>query len=368
MDAAIVLDRLLWTLLDLGPDAEPEDLADFRVRITEYRKGLAVTPPGPELAAVARACLETCERYLTLSRRYGTDRESRLKADLIEAISILHKTAATIAGDSTEFNDQLHASTENFGRLTEIDDVRELKRLLTAEVSTLRTAVEARRQRDEQTRSNLTARLDTLQSRLVKSEEDRVKAEASASIDPLTHLANRGAFDRALRQAMAASTQARVPLSIVIVDIDNFKEINDTHGHPVGDRVLLCTALWLLKAVRKADVVARYGGDEFVVILSDATIAQVEARLSQALAELGANSFEYEANGEHQTVRYTASIGCTEMGAGDTPADLVKRADEALYEAKRKGKNRVITKKRSMLAGLFSRTSDLRSGGARPRS
>jgi diguanylate cyclase (GGDEF)-like protein len=81
----------------------------------------------------------------------------------------------------------------------------------------------------------------------------------------------------------------------------------------------------------------------------------VESRLNQALADLAANSFEYDDHGEMRTIRYTVSIGITELSAGDSPADLLKRADEALYEAKRKGKNRVVARKRSMLANLLSR-------------
>jgi diguanylate cyclase len=345
-DAGIVLDRLLWVLSDGAPESEEQDVNDFRAKITEYRKGIAQTPTGPDLAAVAHACLKTCERYLEQSRKYGKDRET----ELMEVISILRNTAATMAGESSEFNDQLQATSEKFGNLVHLEDVRELKRRLTAEVTTLQTAVQAKRQRDEQVYTKLTSRVESLQTRLVKAEEE-------ASIDPLTRINNRGAFDRSLRKMVAAAIQSGLPLSLAMIDIDNFKAINDTHGHPIGDRVLLCTALWLGKVVRKSDVIARYGGEEFVIILNDAKIQQVEGRLSQALADLASSSFEYQAeDGQQRSVRYTASIGVTELSASDTPADFLKRADEAMYEAKRKGKNRVVARKRSLLAGLLSRT------------
>jgi diguanylate cyclase len=343
-DPPTVLDRLLWVLGELAPQAEPEDLNDFRTKLAEYRKGLAHTPAGPELAAVGHSCLKTCEQYLERSRRYVTGRD----AELLELISILRNTAATLVGDTAEFNAQVIASTDKFHQLAQLNDMRELKRLLTAEASTMRTAVEAKRQRDEQTYTKLTTRVELLQSRLVKAEEE-------ASIDPLTRVANRGAFDRALRKTVAGSIDSGVPMTLAMVDIDDFKRINDRNGHPIGDRVLLCTALWLGKVVRRTDLVSRYGGEEFAVILNDAKIQQVEARLAQALADLAANSFEYDHEGEMRTIRYTASIGIAELAPGDSPADLVKRADEALYEAKRKGKNRVVAKKRSMLASLLSR-------------
>src|SRR5579862_6965230 len=343
-DPPIVLDRLLWVLGELAPESEPQDLMDFKLKLLEYRKGLAHTAAGPDLAAVAHSCLKTCEQYLDRSRKFVKDRE----AELMEVIGILRSSAATIVGDTADFNDQLVATTDKFGHLAQLDDIRELKRQLTAEVSTMRAAVEAKRHRDEQTYSKLTSRVESLQSKLVKAEEE-------ASIDPLTRVANRGTFDRALRKTVASSLETGIPMSLAMIDIDDFKKINDQHGHQVGDRVLLCTALWLGKVVRRTDLVSRYGGEEFAVILNDAKIQQVEARLTQALADLAANNFEYEHEGEKRIIRFTASIGITELAPGDAPADVIKRADDALYEAKRKGKNRVIAKKRSMLANLLSR-------------
>src|SRR5579871_4856828 len=177
-DPSIVLDRLLWILGELAPESEPQDLKDFRLKLVDYRKGLAHTSAGPDLAAVAHSCLKTCEQYLDRSRKFVKDRET----ELMEVISLLRNTAATIVGDTEDFNDQLVATTEKFGRLTQLDDIREMKKLLTAEISTLRAAVEAKRQRDEQTYSKLTSRVETLQSKLVKAEEE-------ASTDPLTRVA-----------------------------------------------------------------------------------------------------------------------------------------------------------------------------------
>jgi diguanylate cyclase len=343
-DATLVVDRLLSVLGDFAPDGDPADVTDFKAKLLDYRKGIAKAEPGPDLANVAHACVKTCEGFLDRSRKYVKDREG----ELMEVISILRSTAATMAGETADFNDQLLLTTDKFNRLSQLDDVRELKRALTAEVATLRTAVETKRLRDEQTYSKLTSRVETLQSRLVKAEEE-------ALIDPLTRIANRGAFDRAIRKALAASQSSGVPMTLAMVDIDHFKSINDRHGHPIGDRVLVCTAQWLGKVVRHTDLVARYGGEEFVVIMNDAKIQQVEARLTKALGELSADSFEYESGDEKHTIKFTASVGITEAAAGDAPSDIVKRADEALYDAKRKGRNRVVAKKRSMLANLLAR-------------
>ena len=344
-DASIVLDRLLWILGDAGPEVEAEEIAGFRNKLVEYRRALANTEPGPELANLAHSCLKTCETYLLEAREFVKNRE----AELLDLIGLFRRTAAALVGDTSDFGDQLLATSEKISRMAQVEDVRELKRLLTAEAQTLRTAVEAKRHRDEEVYNKLSTRVEMLQSRLSK-------AEAEATIDPVTRVMNRGGFDRAIQRAAATAGQSQAPLTLVMVDIDHFKSVNDTHGHPIGDRVLLNTANWLVQAVRNTDVVARYGGEEFAVIMAGARMGQVEERLTSALKALAADKFEYDTEtGEKRTLRYTASVGVAELGAGETALDLIRRADDALYEAKNRGRNRVVAKKRSMLSNLFAR-------------
>jgi len=139
-----------------------------------------------------------------------------------------------------------------------------------------------------------------------------------------------------------------------MIDVDDFKQINDTHGHPIGDRVLLCTAQWLTRGLRQTDFVARYGGEEFAVLLGAATVGQVEDRMREVVAGIAGSSYEYELLGKKERVRFTVSCGLTDLQDGDTEETLIRRADEALYDAKRKGKNRVTVKKRSALKSLLS--------------
>ena len=142
-----------------------------------------------------------------------------------------------------------------------------------------------------------------------------------------------------------------------MLDVDSFKAINDTHGHPIGDRVLLCAAMWLSKSLRQSDFIARYGGEEFAVILSDTTAVEVERRLTEILNDIAMRSFEYDAGAETRVVKFSLSCGAAELVPGDSDEELLKRADDALYEAKRSGRGGVVIKKRSLLAGLKARTS-----------
>jgi diguanylate cyclase len=296
-----------------------------------------------ELPRIIESCIVTCEAYFRSSASYHKAREK----EFTEIISILREAASVAAGDSSEFHAQMVASSDRFTRLTQLDDVRELKHRLTAEVQVLRRTVDDKQQRDQRTYIQLNQRVESLQARLSEVEEE-------AALDPLTRVANRRGFQRALARMLSQAQSQKLPLSLAMLDVDNFKVINDTHGHPIGDRVLLCTAQWLTKGLRQTDFVARYGGEEFAVLLGAATATQVEDRMRDVVAGIASSSYEYELLGEKERVRFTVSCGLTDLQDGDTEETLLHRADEALYEAKRKGKNRVAVKKRSALKSLLS--------------
>ena len=158
--------------------------------------------------------------------------------------------------------------------------------------------------------------------------------------DPLTGLLNRGAFDVCLEiQAHKATRRAR-PLSIAMIDIDHFKNLNDTHGHPAGDAVLTWVAGWLRGSVRETDLVARYGGEEFVVAFVDSDHERLDERLESWRRSIAASAVR-TADSEAE-IHLTVSIGIARYpGDAQSPTGALMRADERLYEAKRAGRNRV---------------------------
>jgi diguanylate cyclase (GGDEF)-like protein len=137
---------------------------------------------------------------------------------------------------------------------------------------------------------------------------------------------------------------------LAIFDVDEFKRINDTGGHETGDCVLKVIASGLKMSVRPDDVVSGIGGDEFAMLAPGLTLRQAESRLRSMLEKLEA-SLEEAAN----LPRVTLSCGAAEYSAGDTMQSLMSRADQALYEAKRKGKNRVAVKTLPLIRDLLSR-------------
>jgi diguanylate cyclase len=341
------VDRLLATLGTLAGsvvEAEPEITAAFLHRLETCRRVLKDESSGRTLADALDTAIRSIEHFLKSSRGYVAAREGELR----EMIRILHEAAILMAGHSTSFNATVLATSDKLHGFAELNDIRELKRQLSSEVETLRRAVEEKQRRDAESSARLTERLEVLQTKLVKAEEE-------ASLDPLTRVANRGAFDQALARMVANARATKMALTLALVDIDEFKRINDTHGHPIGDRVLLCAAMWLGKGLRHVDFLARYGGEEFAILFKDARLGEIDARMTQTLSDIAARSFEYEVESETRTVRFTASAGVAELTASESGDDLVKRADDALYEAKRAGRNRVVAKKRSMFSGFLSR-------------
>lgn len=339
-----LVENLLSVVSDVAPEAEPHETAEFQSKVEQHRRRIVEIRTGKDLAKEAEACTKTCEQYLRKSLGYHSDRE----AEFTEMIAILREAAGLMSGESSAFNAQVLSSSERFGALVQLDDIRVLKKQISMQVITLKRAVHEKQERDEEAYTKLNKRVEVLQTRLVKAEEE-------ASIDPLTRIANRGSFDRALRRMVSSAKRAGTSLSLAMIDIDNFKAINDTHGHPVGDRVLLCAAMWLGKGIRHTDFLARYGGEEFAVIFADAKVAPAEARMTEVLAQIAGNNYDYETDGKKGKVQFTVSAGVTEFATGDDEADLVRRADEALYDAKHKGKNRVCSKKRSLLGSLLSK-------------
>jgi diguanylate cyclase (GGDEF)-like protein len=157
--------------------------------------------------------------------------------------------------------------------------------------------------------------------------------------DPLTGLANRELFEEVLEREIERAEQRGGGLSLLMLDLDHFKRVNDTYGHPVGDVVLRQFADVMRHNLRRADLPARVGGEEFNVVLS------LPAEEAQAVAEKIRKAVAAEAFGEAgDSFSQTVSIGCATWKAGITAEALIRLADQALYEAKNSGRNKVVLK------------------------
>jgi diguanylate cyclase (GGDEF)-like protein/PAS domain S-box-containing protein len=195
----------------------------------------------------------------------------------------------------------------------------------------------------------------------VSSEVQReAQLEKLAYGDPLTKLANRRFFDQMLGRELSRAHRFGLPLSLAILDVDHFKMVNDTWGHPIGDRILVAVARSILQSVRSYDCIARIGGEEFAVLLPGADLANGKRVIERLCADIHASAHVMVGA---ETVAVTCSAGLTalkdQLEAGD---ELMRRADNALYAAKNAGRNRI-----AVLApgDSFAATEEL--SGAVPR-
>ena len=180
-----------------------------------------------------------------------------------------------------------------------------------------------------------TRELDIIRDSLNKSEE-------RARTDTLTGLPNRRALEEFFRTAQIAAMEKGEPLSILLIDIDDFKKFNDNFGHGVGDQVLRLMAGVLRERVRETDLPARYGGEELIAVLPGAELATCHGIAERIRGSISECRITRRSTGE-TLPNITVSIGVGQFQPGESMADLIDRCDRALYLAKKTGRNRVVT-------------------------
>lgn len=180
-------------------------------------------------------------------------------------------------------------------------------------------------------------RMKTIRKNLALVKKQLGEANNSARVDHLTQAYNRKTFDEYVSQHHKLFNASEQPVSLLLVDIDHFKKINDTYGHAIGDFVLkeLVTTLKSL-FTREADLLARIGGEEFAILLPDFKAEHAMKKAEEILAKVRAEVYVHE----DQKIRFTVSIGCAEICRGEDPAAWMKRADLALYNSKNTGRNK----------------------------
>jgi diguanylate cyclase (GGDEF)-like protein len=244
---------------------------------------------------------------------------------------MVRETVATIGGGQANLQETLADSAERFERLAQVGDLQQIQARLLDEVATLKRITLEQRRSWEETIQQFGVRLGRLETQL-----DHTRREAA--IDPLTNVANRRTFEQKCREWLKPNRPGFV---MAMIDVDDFKAINDRYGHAVGDRVLVVVAETLVRSLRADDLVARLGGDEFVIMAACLTLSQAEGRFGAIGRAVQNATRELAQDG---AMVPSISMGVAECSAGDTLESLQQRADEALYLAKKNGKGRLATK------------------------
>jgi diguanylate cyclase len=293
------------------------------------------------LAAVAPPLtlrhLDEMERRLRdvmVKQHEAKSRSLEVQEEMRQMLGAFIERLATMSASSEIFQGKIEESARQIEKVKKIEDLAPL----------LNDVIAATRSMAEES-STSREQLKTLQERVLATEAELVQlhreldsASALARHDPLTDTLNRKGLDEALAREIATMLRKETPLSLCMLDIDNFKKLNDRLGHAVGDNALVHLVSVARRCMRPTDTLARYGGEEFVILMPDTQLEHgIEAmvRLQRELTKA------FFLSGKDK-VLITFSAGVVQMETDESGINAIKRADRAMYLAKRAGKNRVM--------------------------
>jgi diguanylate cyclase len=274
------------------------------------------------------AVYELHARYVVARDMEVLDRLQRKLRDVLEEAA---HTAATALEDSGSFGAALRDTRTRLTGAASLESVHKIISELANETARMQSATEA-------VREKLDCRAREVESLTRQLEQ----AKTEALLDPLTGLKNRRGFELAVNE-LGGSAKALQGAALVLADIDYFKEINDRHGHLLGDKILRAIGQTLQSNIKGRDIAARPGGDEFCILLQQTPLAGARALAEQIRAAVAAGRIRRADNpeGREPPGSVTLSIGIAAGASGDTIETLLARADAALYAAKRAGRNRI---------------------------
>ena len=269
--------------------------------------------------------------HIQRQKAYIGERETEFR----EIIDLMTAAMTGLDNENRDFYSSIRTQGERFEQLTLLDDIKRMKNELVREVENMRAMVRHKEGQDQKALEALSSQVDGL-----KRELD--EARRSANTDGLTGAKNRKALDDHLRSLVERNSITRQSFSLLMMDLDDFKQLNDTYGHTVGDRMLLAFAEKCRTLVRSDDFLARYGGEEFTLILPGASLRNAKKKAKLLCKAIATAKYAADDSPKPDVISVTVSIGVSTYRSGDTPDTLLERADKCLYKAKAAGKNRVV--------------------------
>lgn len=263
-------------------------------------------------------------------KKHLNDAQDRLKAMLATFVDRL----ADFSESTSSYHDKIERCAEQISQASDVSQLSDVLDEVMRETRTIQ--LNAQRSRDEL--REMRQRLDETDKEVGRLQRELAETSEMIRIDPLTGALNRKGMDEALEREVARAVRHKAKLCIALLDIDNFKRLNDTYGHQVGDEALIHLAAVIRETLRPQDTLARYGGEEFLILLPETSLDAAISTLTRLQRELTRKYFLHD----NQKMLITFSAGAAELGHQEPPQEAVKRADAAMYLAKRAGKNRVV--------------------------
>ncbi len=270
-----------------------------------------------------------------LYRRFCADTDEsklrKLRDDLRHILVTILKEVTELTGQSEEYESFV---TRSIDALTGDPSVEEIRAMISQIIEKTKTLGRFGKR--------VSFKLNETKKALQTLREDFERVKTEASVDFLTSVANRKAFHDTLIEQMNEAASQQKELTLLIVDIDHFKKFNDEHGHLIGDEVLKLVAKKIKEIVRGRDFLARFGGEEFAVILPQTPLKGAQV-VAESINKLFAKTVLKAVNASTPLSKVTVSVGVALYRPGELPDTFINRADRALYRAKQTGRNRVMT-------------------------
>lgn len=301
---------------------------ELEAQLQSLRDGI---PPrvGPgDARRVAALAKEVWRHAMPVRQRAVEDR-----AELVNLVTELARELSLLADHGDRIHDEIATLSRTLARAVDPAGLRAARQELVTQVRALGQSAESLKAELNASR----ARSARLEERLAATEAELVDVRDEAARDALTGLLNRGALDTVLAEVARRTESVGQPLGLVMVDVDHFKRVNDTRGHPAGDAALQAVAGAVVGQVRVRDLVGRYGGEELLLVLPGATELVAGAVAERVRAAVEATEITFE----EQSFSVTVSCGVAVRREDEGLRKHLKRADAALYVAKETGRNRV---------------------------
>jgi len=278
------------------------------------------------------------------SLRDAIIKQGTLKQGLTDAKSTLKSLMVTFIdqlGEITESTGDYHQKIEGYSlQISQSNNIAELSHLLDDIMQDTRL-IQASAQRTHEELLGSRKQVHEAESRIKKLEQELAQVSELVHEDQLTGALNRRGLDEAFEREATRTDRSRSPLCVALLDIDNFKRLNDSLGHQAGDRALIHLSGVIKKALRPSDSVTRYGGEEFIILLPDVGLKEAVETIERLQRELTKQFFLHE----NERVLVTFSAGVALRNPEESREDVLGRADKAMYQAKKAGKNRVVPAK-----------------------